>query len=70
MVDEFPQFPVMQCSVCEECFEVPRKRVTLRGLGLQLIMDWEAAKDLMQFHHSTHKEDLIQGIEEYLAKNA
>ena len=67
---EYPNFPIMECSACNEQFEVPRKRVTLQQLGLQIIIDWDSAELLMKTHHENHNTELISGIENLLREDA
>lgn len=68
--DEYPDFPKLECSVCQERFEVPRQWVAVPGLGNQIIMDWTSGEVLMKAHHQFHNEDLIQGVEGYLRANS
>lgn len=65
--DKWPNFKLMECSACGEHFEVPRKWVTTQTWGDQIFIDWEAASALMRYHHQTHNDELVQGIEAYLA---
>jgi hypothetical protein len=68
--DKYPDFPKLECSACEERFEVPRKWVATQYLGNQIIIDWDGADVLMKLHHQMHNNELIQGIEALLRAQA
>lgn len=65
--DGYPQFPVLECQVCKERFEVPRHAVKTPSMGLQIIIDWEASEEMMSFHGKNHFDTLIQETESFLA---
>jgi len=65
--DAYPDFPKLECAVCGERFEVPRGWTQMPFLGRQITIDWEAADLLMQTHNDLHIDDLVTGVEEYLA---
>lgn len=68
--EEYPNFPKLGCSACEERFDVPRKWVNIPALGNQIIVDWIAAELFMKEHHQEHNNDLISGIENLLREDA
>lgn len=66
LADEFPSFPIMECQVCGEYFDVPRKWVKVMEMGNQILIDWTAADDLMTFHNRDHLDSLVAETEEFL----
>jgi hypothetical protein len=64
--DGYPQFPVLECQVCKERFEVPRHAVKTATMGMQIIIDWDASETMMAFHGRTHFDTLIQETEAYV----
>jgi hypothetical protein len=65
--DSYPQFPVLECQVCQERFEVPRHAVKTASMGMQIIIDWEASEEMMSFHGKSHFDTLTQEVEAYVA---
>jgi hypothetical protein len=65
--DMYPKFPILECQVCQEHFEVPRKWVATQSLGNQILIDWDAADELMNIHNRNHIDTLVQETEKFLA---
>ncbi len=68
--DKYPQFPILECEVCKERFEVPRHMVKTATMGMQIIIDWRASEEMMSFHGRTHFDTLIQETEDYVRANS
>lgn len=68
--DMYPDFPKLECSACQERFDVPRRWQPTLFDGNQIVIDWVAGEQFMKKHHEEHNNDLISGVENLLREDA